>query len=168
MVSTISFIQANLQHSIAASRILTRTVSTKGIQELWYRENCIKGLNIPGYTLYSAGGTDRPRACIPVGSMTSWMLPGFSCRDLVAVLVKCFEDGVERQLVVCSAYLPYDFEDPPPTKELRNSCDAVRMNISILSWGATPMCIKLHGVAPTVMIEGKPWWNFSVRRIWRF
>jgi hypothetical protein len=31
MVSNISFIQANLQHSIAASRILTRTVSVKGI-----------------------------------------------------------------------------------------------------------------------------------------
>jgi hypothetical protein len=87
------------------------------IQEPWYHENYIKGLNIPGYTLYSAGGTDRPRACILVGSMTSWMLPGFSCRDLVAVLVKYFEDGVERQLVVCSAYLPYDSEGPPPTKE---------------------------------------------------
>jgi hypothetical protein len=40
MVSTISFIQANLQHSIAASRILTRTVGDKGIdmaliQEPW-------------------------------------------------------------------------------------------------------------------------------------
>jgi hypothetical protein len=87
------------------------------IQELWYRENCIKGLNIPGYTLRSAGGTDRPRACILVGSMTSWMLPGFSCRGLVAVLVKYFEDGVERRLVVCSAYLLYDSKDPSPTKE---------------------------------------------------
>jgi hypothetical protein len=59
MVSTISFIQANLQHSIAASRILTRTVGDKGIdmalkQEAWNRENCIRGLNIPGYNLYSA------------------------------------------------------------------------------------------------------------------
>jgi len=58
MVSTISFIQANLQHSNAASRIFTRTVGIKGIdmaltQELWYREDCIRGLNIPGYTLYS-------------------------------------------------------------------------------------------------------------------
>jgi hypothetical protein len=40
MVSTISFIQANLQHSIAASTVLTRTVCGKGIvmaliQELW-------------------------------------------------------------------------------------------------------------------------------------
>jgi len=34
------------------------------IQEPWYREDCIKGLNIPVYSLYSAGGTDRPRACM--------------------------------------------------------------------------------------------------------
>jgi len=65
MASTISFIQANLQHSIAASRILTRTVGVKGIdraliQELWYRRGCIRGLNIPGYTLYSVIGIDRP------------------------------------------------------------------------------------------------------------
>jgi len=53
MVSTISFIQANLQHSIAASGFLTRTVGNKGIdmalvQEQWYCEDCIRGLNIPG------------------------------------------------------------------------------------------------------------------------
>jgi len=30
-VSTLSFIQANLQHSIAASRIISRTVMVKGI-----------------------------------------------------------------------------------------------------------------------------------------
>jgi hypothetical protein len=43
MVNTTSFIQANLQNSIAASRVLTRTVAVKGkgidtaiIQELWY------------------------------------------------------------------------------------------------------------------------------------
>jgi hypothetical protein len=75
-VNTLSITQANLQHSIAASRILTGTVSGNGIdmasiQEPWYRKSCIKGLNIQGYTLYSAGGTDRPRACILVGGMTS-------------------------------------------------------------------------------------------------
>jgi hypothetical protein len=153
MVSTISFIQANMQHSIAASRILTRTISDKGtdmalIQELWYRKNCIRGLNIPGYTLYSAGGTDRPRACILVGSMTSWMLPGFSCRNLVAVLVKYFEGRMEKRLVICSAYLLYDSEDPPPTKELEelvrycedehlyliNGCDS---NVHHSAWGST-------------------------------
>jgi hypothetical protein len=118
MVRTVSFIQANLQHSIAASGIIARTVGSKAIdmaliQEPWYCEDCIKGLNIPGYTLYSAGGTDRPRACILVGSTTSWMLPSFSCMDLVTVLVKYFEDGAERRWSV-----PYDSEDPPPYKRI--------------------------------------------------
>ena len=69
MVITISFIQTNLQQSIAPSRIFTRTVSAKGIdmaqiQELWYCKDCIRGLNIPGYILFPTGGIHRPRACI--------------------------------------------------------------------------------------------------------
>jgi hypothetical protein len=82
MVSTVSFIQANLQHSTAASGILTKIVGGKGIdmamiQEPWYREGCIRGLNIPGYTLYPIGGKDIPRACILVRNMNLWVLPDF-------------------------------------------------------------------------------------------
>ena len=125
MVSTIFFIQANLQHSIAASRIFTRTVGIKGIdmaviQEPWYHGGRIRGLIIPGYTLFSANGIDRRRACILTGNVTSWMIPGFSCRDLVAVLIKYNEVGAEQHLAVCSAYLPYDSEDPPPSKEFED------------------------------------------------
>ena len=43
MVSTISFIQANLQHSIAASRILTRTVGVKELIWHCYRSRGIVG-----------------------------------------------------------------------------------------------------------------------------
>jgi hypothetical protein len=123
MVSTISFIQANLQQSTAASGILTRTVGIKGIdmaliQEPWYRKDCIRGLNFPGYTLYSAGGKDRPRACILASNMNIWVLPGFTCRDLVTVLVKYKEDGAEKRLVVYSTYLPHDSKDPPTSREL--------------------------------------------------
>ena len=51
MVSTIAFIQVNLQHSIVTSRVLFRTVSVKEIdmtliQEPWYREDRISSLNI--------------------------------------------------------------------------------------------------------------------------
>jgi hypothetical protein len=124
MASTIFFIQANLQYSIAASRIFTRTVGIKGIdvaliQEPWYRRGCIRGLNIPGYSLFSVNGIDRPQACILMRNETAWMLPGFFCRDLVAVLIKYNEEGMERRLVICSAYLPYDSEDPP-SKELED------------------------------------------------
>jgi hypothetical protein len=85
------------------------------IQELWYHGDCIRGLNIPGYTLFSVNGTDRPQACILTRNETAWMLPGFSCRDLVAVLI-LYNEGAERCLIVCSAYLPYNSEDPPPSK----------------------------------------------------
>jgi hypothetical protein len=82
MVSTISFIQANLQYSIAASRILSGTVGGKGIdmaliQELWVRDGHIRGLNLPGYSLFSANGVDRPRACVLTRIETASMLPGF-------------------------------------------------------------------------------------------
>ena len=45
-------------HNIAASRVLSRTVSVKGIdmaliQEPWYCEGRIRGLNIPVYALFS-------------------------------------------------------------------------------------------------------------------
>jgi len=96
------------------------------VQEPWYREDCIKGFNIPGYTLYSVGGKDTPRACILARNMNVWVLPGFSCRDLVAVLVKYIEDGAERRLVVCSAYLPYDSKDPPCQGSWRTLCGTVR------------------------------------------
>jgi hypothetical protein len=69
MVSSTSFVQANLQHSIAASRVLSRTVAVNGIdmalvQEPWVCEGHIMGLHIPGYTLFCGSGMDRPRTCI--------------------------------------------------------------------------------------------------------
>jgi len=73
------------------------------IYEPWHRKGHIRGLNIPGYTLFSAGGIDRLRACILMRNETAWMLPGFSCRGLVAVLIKDNEDGAGQRLVVCSA-----------------------------------------------------------------
>jgi exonuclease III len=121
MVSSISFVQANLQHSIAASRVLSRTVAVKGIdmalvQEPRLREGCIMGLNIPGYTLFCGSGTHRPRTCILAKNRNIRMLPGFSFRDLVAVQIEYDEGEEKRSVVVCSVYLPFD-SDLPPTRE---------------------------------------------------
>ena len=126
MVSTISFIQANLHYSIAASGILTRPVGVKGIDMAlvkapWYREDCIRGLNIPGYTLHSARGKKRTIACVLARNMNAWALPGFPCRDLVAILIMYIEVRAEKRLVVYSPYLPYDSEDPPQSREMRIS-----------------------------------------------
>jgi len=158
-VSVISFIQANLQHSIAASGILTRTVSVKGIdmalaQEPWYREDSIRGLNISGYTLSSTRGKERPRACILVRNMNAWVLPGFSCRDFVAILIKYIEDGAERRLVVCSACLPYDSEDPSPSREMEELvryCENENLRLIV---GCDSNATIMRGMSPTAMVEG--------------
>jgi len=102
MVSIISFIQVKLQHSIASSRVLTRTAVVKGIdmaliREPWCREGRSMGPIIPGYTLFSTDEIDGPRACILVRNMNIWMLLGVSHRDLVAVLINYNEDKAERR-----------------------------------------------------------------------
>jgi hypothetical protein len=107
-----------------------------------------EGLNLPEYSLFSANGADRPRACILTRTETARMLPGFSSRDLVAVLINHNEEGVERRLVVCSAYLPYDSEDPPPTKEFEDLvryCEKENLYLAVgcdsnahhSAWGST-------------------------------
>jgi len=107
MVSNISFIQANLQHSIAASRVLTRTVNVEVtdmalIPELWWLYYWPKYFRL--YPVLRE--RNRPITCILVGNMNIRMLTGFSSRDLVALLINYNEGKVERCLVSCSALLP--------------------------------------------------------------
>ena len=73
------------------------------------------GLNIPGYNLYCARGKEISRTCFLARNMNACVLPGFSCRDIVAILIMYIEEGAE---FVCSAYLPFDSEDPPPSREM--------------------------------------------------
>ena len=153
--------------------ILTRTVGVKGIDmalihEPCYLGGCIRGLNIPGYTVFSANGMDRPRACILTRNETAWMLPGFSCRHFVAVRIKYTEEGAERHLVVCSAYLPYNSEDLFRLKNSRRSCFSVKRKTPILLLGATPTHIIGYGALLIATVEGRPWWNFWILQIWRF
>jgi len=92
------------------------------------------GLNIPGYTLFSVGGVDCPRACILARNTNAWMLPRLSCRYLVAVLINSNGEA-ERRLVSFSAYLPHYSVEPTPSTRLRNICDTVKKITSIWSQG---------------------------------
>ena len=38
----------------------------------------------------------------------------------MTVLIKYTEEGPELRLVLCCAFLPYDPEDPPPSKEFED------------------------------------------------
>jgi len=76
--------------------VIVKEIDMALIQEPWQCKSCIRGPNIPGYTLFSMCGTDRLRVCILTRNETAWILPGFSCRDLVAVLIKYNEEGAEQ------------------------------------------------------------------------
>jgi hypothetical protein len=102
--------------------VFTRTevfkeIGVAQIEESLYREGRIMGLNMPGYTLYCRSGIDRPTACILARNVNIWMLPGFSPRDLVAVLINYNEGETKRRLIVCSADLPYNSDYPTPRRE---------------------------------------------------
>jgi DNA repair photolyase len=75
------------------------------------------------------------------------MMPDFPCRDLVAVLVKYNEEGVERRLFVLPIY-PMLPRIPPPSRELEELvryCEDERIRILLgcdsnahhTAWGST-------------------------------
>jgi len=81
------------------------------------------------------------------------VLPDFSFRDLVVIQMKYLEDGAERRLVVCSAYLPYDSKDPPPSREMEKfvrHCEKENLRLIVgcdsnahhTAWGSTNWCPK--------------------------
>ena len=118
------------------------------------------GLNIPGYTLFCAGGIDRSRACILARNMNIWMLLGFSSTDLVAVQIKYYEGEAERSLVACSAYLPFDSEDPLPTREfeeLVRYCEEKNLHLII---GCDSNCHHTVWGSTNCNDRGVACWNF--------
>ncbi|XP_046145681.1 uncharacterized protein LOC123988998 [Osmia bicornis bicornis] len=94
------------------------------IQEPWIHKERVGGLNTGCGSLHYDATSTRPRACIFVKKeIAALKLNEFCTADLSAVKVKLNLGGNKSELVVCSAYLPYDSEEPPPTRELRALID---------------------------------------------
>jgi splicing factor 45 len=128
------FIQINLHHSKAATAILCRKLATGEIdialiQEPWVYGNQIRGLhNIRG-TLFSAGPGIAPRTSIFVrNTVHAFPLSELCSRAATMVRVTYRRGGSKRELIVTSAYLPYDSNEPPPSKRLRKVVDYCSRN----------------------------------------
>ncbi|XP_076545222.1 uncharacterized protein LOC143305440 [Osmia lignaria lignaria] len=123
------FSQINLQHCIAATdilhhRLVTRRTDIALIQKPWISKERIGGLDTRCGSLYYDATSTRPRACIFVKKeITALKLNEFCTADLSAVKVKLNLGGNTSELVICSAYLPYDSEGPPPIRKLRALID---------------------------------------------
>jgi hypothetical protein len=84
------------------------------------------------------------------------MLPGFSYSDVVAVIVKDDKDGQEDGWLLVPHICPMirGSSQSKEFKELVQYCESENL---YLIMGCNSNAIILHGVAPIVMIEKRPW-----------
>ena len=119
----LSFLQINLQHCSAASGVLVQRMAEREtnivlIQEPWAYRGKIRGLGNCGGRLFYCTTEERPRAAVLVSGIEATQVGSFCGRDLVAVRI-CLELGGRlMELIVASAYLPYDSATDPPFMEL--------------------------------------------------
>jgi hypothetical protein len=94
------------------------------IQEPWVYGDRIRRLHTIRGTLFSTGPGIAPRSCIFVrNTVHAFPLSDLCSRDVMVVRVTYIRGGSKRELIVTSAYLPYDSDEPPPSKGLREVVD---------------------------------------------
>ena len=121
--SRINFIQINLQHSKAATGVLSRCLPAQHtvsfIQEPYFYQGAVRGLPLTQGRLFYATCREVPRACVFVTNGLSVLaLPQLAFRDVVAVKIDYKLAGRARSVVVASVYLPHDSPTPPPSREM--------------------------------------------------
>lgn len=112
-------LQVNLQHSKAASALLTKNliawnVGVALIQEPYVVHGKVAGLaGAPGSVLYDRSSA-RPRTCIFVKKDVE-MLPmwDLTCGDLTVATVNLEGLGGGREVTLASCYLPYEDTEAP-------------------------------------------------------
>jgi hypothetical protein len=94
---------------------------TELIQEPWIYRGQIRGLSNSGGTIYFVGPEYNVRSCTYVRNhINALPLLEISTRDAV-IITYTYCGGCE--LIVASAYLTYDSDEPPRTKEVRDMID---------------------------------------------
>jgi hypothetical protein len=134
----IPIIQINLHHSKSASAILARSITVVQtciaiIQEPWLVKGTIRRLGSCSKVL-TANTADKTRTGIITKGVNATLLTQLSCGDLTAPQLRLtLEDGTYRDMIIGSAYMPYDSEDLPPQEEIKESgciCKGQRVRTS--------------------------------------
>jgi hypothetical protein len=116
-------------------------------RELWIYRGQIRGLTNSGGTIYSVAPENNARSCIYVtNQINNLPLLQFCSRDATMVRITYTYGGGCEELIIASAYLLYDSDEPPPTKvrditdycssrkkQLIIGCDA---NANHILWGS--------------------------------
>jgi hypothetical protein len=127
---TIKFVQYNLRHSKAASASLCQQVPEGKadialIQKTWVNMVQVRALINSWRTIYSVEAENNARHCIYVRNhINVFPLLEFCPRDATTARIAYTYGGGCRDFLVASTYLPYDSDEPPPTKEVRDITDS--------------------------------------------
>jgi hypothetical protein len=119
------------------------------IQEPWTYMGEVKGLKeVSGELIYSRFN-QNPRTCILVKKDFQILpLMHYCSRDLTVVKIRKSCDKGPREIILGSAYLPYDDPEPPPPKEVERLVAGCRadgshlvigcdVNVHHTTWGST-------------------------------
>ncbi|XP_018396128.1 PREDICTED: uncharacterized protein LOC108774496 [Cyphomyrmex costatus] len=121
----VPIVQINLHHSKSASAILARSIAGMQtviaiIQVLWLLNNAIKRLSGCG-TIYKADTQDKIRTCIAIKGLNAIFMSQLSDGDTTVIRTR-LDHGEDRHLdiLIGSAYMPYDSQEEPPPKGVRD------------------------------------------------
>jgi splicing factor 45 len=94
------------------------------IQQPWIHRGQVRGLTNSEGTIYSAVLQNDARSCVYIRDHLNVLpLSEFCSRDTTTVRMTYTDGGSSKELIATSAYLPYDSDEPPPTKEVRDITD---------------------------------------------
>jgi hypothetical protein len=123
------FLQINLHRSKTATatqcqQLAVRKVDVALVQEPWLYMGQISGLTNTGGTVYSVAPDNNSRSCIYIRNhINAIPLLELCFRDATTMRIIYTYRGSCEELIISSAYLPYDSYEPPPTKEIRDIID---------------------------------------------
>jgi hypothetical protein len=130
------------------------------IHEPWVYKGQVRGLTNSGGTIYAVAPGKNSRSCIYIRiHINALLLLDFCSRDPTTGRITYAYGGGNRELVVTSAYLSYDSDEPPPSKEIKDIIDYCSAGKSKSSLGAMPMHTTHYGGAPALIREEKALWN---------
>jgi hypothetical protein len=113
-------------------------------------------------TVYSAAPENNASSCVYIRShINALLLLEFCSRDATMVRITYTYGRGCEELIVASAYFPYDLDEQPPTKEMRGtSLTTAKAGKSNSSSGTMPTHTAYCGGAPAPTREEKASWNF--------
>ncbi|XP_044575186.1 uncharacterized protein LOC123258995 [Cotesia glomerata] len=120
-----TFSQINLQHCKAASALLSRDLAVRQthvslIQEPWINKGQVLGIELKGGSLVHGDSERGPRACVLINKKhTVLKLHQFCTRDLAVASIKIPLGETRAEIIIVSAYLPYEDNEVPTEEVIR-------------------------------------------------